>query len=221
MPKAAKKNSTASLRKTSPAGAPSRSIVDPIFAAIENHHKLNKALHALWEVMDLAGSEAATKYGRRPSPLIDWGNCSGLGDTGIERVKDDLKLSGVNPETIEMEYCQARARLLGAEAAGKEWDKHAGLAAIRRDVEVATSAEQRAAMQMARTKPRTPAGAGALLAYTKTLLFEVGEMDWHETALDTVAEALTTMPPRSQACWDFTAALRYHQRAEPENDLAE
>jgi hypothetical protein len=31
MPKAAKKNSTTSLRKTSPAGAPARPITDPIF----------------------------------------------------------------------------------------------------------------------------------------------------------------------------------------------
>jgi hypothetical protein len=170
-------------------------------------------------VVDVAEVEARKKYGWRPSPLIDWGNAQGLGDSGIERVKDGLKLSGVNPETIEMEYCQARTRLLGAEAAGKEWDKQAGLAALRRDVDRAGSAEWRAAWEMARTKPRTPIGAGALLVYTKTLMFEVGEMDWHKTALDTVAKALATMPPRSQACWDFTAALRYHQRAEPKNDL--
>jgi hypothetical protein len=205
MPKAAKKNSTlrrtASLRKTSPAGAP-RQIADPIFAAIENHHKLNKALHALWEVMDMAECEAAKKHGRRPSPLIDWRNYSGLGHSGIERAKDDLRLSGVDPETIKTEYWDARARLLGAELARKEWDKRVGLAALRRDVDRATSAEQRAAQEMARTKPRTPAGAGALLAYTKTLMFEVGEMDWHKTALDTMAEALAAMgkaSPRVQS----------------------
>jgi hypothetical protein len=86
------------------------------------------------------------------------------------------------------------------ERAAQEWDKRAGFTAIRRDVEVATSAEQRAAMQMARTKPRTPAGAGALLAYTKAKLFEVGEMFWHKTAFDTIAKALATMktaPARS------------------------
>jgi HK97 gp10 family phage protein len=52
--------------------------------------------------------------------------------------------------------------------AAQEWDKRAGFTAIRRDAEVAMSAEQRAAMQMARTKPRTP--AGALLTYTKAKL---------------------------------------------------
>src|SRR5258706_12341813 len=108
---------------------------DPIFAAIENHRKLNKALHALWEARDVAESEARTKHGRRPRPLIDWHNCSGLGASGIERVKDDMRLSGVDPETIETEYWEARARLLGAEAAGKEWDKRAGLATLRREVD--------------------------------------------------------------------------------------
>jgi hypothetical protein len=43
MPKATKKNSTPrrTLRKTSP--PPTRPIVDPIFAAIENHQKLDRA----------------------------------------------------------------------------------------------------------------------------------------------------------------------------------
>jgi hypothetical protein len=66
MPKAAKKNSTprrtASLRKTSPAGAPARPIADdPIFAAIENHRKLNEALHAIWLAADLADRAAGSR----------------------------------------------------------------------------------------------------------------------------------------------------------------
>ena len=74
---------------------------------------------------------------------------------------------------------------------------------MRRDAEVANSAEQRAAMQMkmARTKPRTPAGAGALLAYSRAKQLEVGEMFWHKTAFNTIAKASATMetaPPRSQ-----------------------
>src|SRR5258708_26685975 len=92
---------TASLRKTSPAALPACKMADhPIFAALENHHKFNKALHALWEVVDEAECEAAKKHGRHPSPLIDWRNDSGLGDSGIERVKDELRLSGVDPQTI-------------------------------------------------------------------------------------------------------------------------
>jgi hypothetical protein len=190
-------------------------MADPIFAALENHHKLNKALHALWEAVDEAECEAREKHGRRPRQLIDWRNNEGLGDSGIERVKDELKLSGVNPETIKTEYWEARARLLGAEAGGKEWDQRVGLAALRRDVDRATSAEQCAAQEMARTKPCTPAGAGALLAYTKTLMFEVGEMDWHETALDTVAEALWTMGKASQRLQARVAeSCLYHQRAD-------
>jgi hypothetical protein len=72
---------------------------------------------------------------------------------------------------------------------------------MRRDAEVANSADQRAAMQMARTKPRTPAGAGALLAYSRAKQLEVGEMFLHKTAFNTIAKASATMetaPPRSQ-----------------------
>jgi hypothetical protein len=182
---------------------------------IENHQRLDKALHDLWEVEDEAEGEARTKHGRRPFSLIDWPNCSGhvaqgLDDSGIERVRDDLRLSGVNPEMIENEYWEARARLLGAEAAGKEWDECAGLATLRRDVDRARSAERRAAMQLAQTKPRTPAGAGALLGYTKTLMFEVGEMDWHETALDTVIRSLAGRSP--QAGKIISAARRTYRR---------
>jgi hypothetical protein len=148
---------------------------DPIFAAIENHRKLNKALHAIWLAADLAEGRAVEKHGFRPTQLCAY------------RLPAQLR---------------AYRKVYDAEErAAREWDKRAGFTAIRRDVEVATPAEQRAAMQMARTKPRTPAGAGALLAYTKTLMFEVGEMFWHKTALNTIAEALATMekaPPRSQ-----------------------
>jgi hypothetical protein len=63
MPKAAKKNSTprrtASLRKTSPAESAKRPIVaDPIFAAIENHKKLDRAWHDLAAALDEAGARA-------------------------------------------------------------------------------------------------------------------------------------------------------------------
>jgi hypothetical protein len=66
----------------------------------------------------------------------------------------------------------------------------------------------------------TAAGAAALLAYTKREMFEVGEMDWHETALDTVIESLTTMetaPPRSPGA----AALLEAVRAEKDRRQAE
>ncbi|SRR5258707_13562801 len=152
--------------------APAR---DPIFAAIENHRKLNKALHAIWLAADLAEGRTVEKHGFRPTQLCAY------------RLPAELR---------------AYRRVYDAEErAAEQWDKRAGFTAIRRDVEVAMPAEQRAAMQMARTNPRTPAGAGALLAYTKTLMFEVGEMFWHKTALNTVAKALATMgkaPPRSQ-----------------------
>jgi hypothetical protein len=32
-----------------------------------------------------------------------------------------------------------------------------------------------------------------LLSYVKTMMFEIGEMDWHQTAIDTVVAALAAM----------------------------
>jgi hypothetical protein len=67
MPKATRVHSTprrtASLRKTAP---PARPIVDPIFAAIENHKKLNRAWHDLCPVLEAAELDEEG-YGPRPA----------------------------------------------------------------------------------------------------------------------------------------------------------
>jgi hypothetical protein len=122
-----------------------------------------------------------------------------------------LKLPGINPQTLETEYWNAKARLLGTELAGKEWDRCAGLAAQRRELDRAQSAESRAAWKMAQTKPTTPAGAGALLAYVKKMMFEIGDMYWHSIALETIIAALATMtppPPRAMNAADILVAVR-------------
>jgi len=60
----------------------------------------------------------------------------------------------------------------------------------RRDVDRAHDAADKAAWKMARTQPRTTAGASALLTYIATDkttgFFELGETRWHETAFRTV-----------------------------------
>jgi hypothetical protein len=80
--------------------------------------------------------------------------------------------------------------------------KRAGLAALRRDHDHADSAVERAAWKLARTKPTTAAGASALLTYIATEpaigLFDLGEMDWHETAFRTVVSSLAKITRRSQ-----------------------
>jgi hypothetical protein len=48
-------------------------------------------------------------------------------------------------------------------------------------------------MRMARTKPTTPAGAAALIAYTRRDLMDAPVPDWPMVALKTAASALARM----------------------------
>ena len=189
---------TASLRKTSPAARAARPREDdPIFAAIENHLKLENAWCDLEEAREETQAKAQEKHGRRPSPVVSWRNYV-CGSDHIESIREALLRSpGIDPITIETEYWDVQARLLGTELAAKEWDERTGLAAVRRDIDRARTAWWQAALQMAKTKPRTPAGAGALL----TEILKDLQMDWCETALATVVKGLAAMEaaaPRSQ-----------------------
>ena len=56
--------------------------------------------------------------------------------------------------------------------------------------EHANAAEHRAAMRMARTKPTTPAGAAALVAYTRRDLMDATDPDWQMVALKTAASGI-------------------------------
>jgi hypothetical protein len=79
------------------------------------------------------------------------------------------------------------------ERSGDEWDQRAGIAPLREQYERANHAEIRLAMRMARTKPTTPAGAAALIAYVVRDLEDVALEDWHSAALKTVAVCLAQM----------------------------
>jgi hypothetical protein len=57
----------------------------------------------------------------------------------------------------------------------------------------AANAERKAGMQLARTKPTSPAGAAALIAHTRREIEAGSEEDWEDwvpTALKTVTDAL-------------------------------
>jgi hypothetical protein len=76
---------------------------------------------------------------------------------------------------------------------GDEWDQRTGIAPLREQYERGKLAEDRAKRHLARTKPTTPAGAGALVAYIQRDLEDVALEDWHSAALKTVAVSLARM----------------------------
>ena len=123
MARAAKQNSTTG---TAP---------DPIFAAIENHKKLDHAWLAFAAELDEK-------------------------QIGAKKKKKKKK---------------------------KKNGKRTNLVAMRYELERAQAAELNAAWQLAKTAPSTPAGAGAFLSYIAIEMFSAGEMDWHPTAIDTMA----------------------------------
>ena len=86
-----------------------------------------------------------------------------------------------------------QARLADAERAGVEWDRQTGIAPSRNQCELANRAENEAAMRMARMKPTTPAGAGAMVDYVRRELVENEPSDWMMAALETAAAALAEM----------------------------
>jgi DnaJ-domain-containing protein 1 len=75
------------------------------------------------------------------------------------------------------------------ERAAKAWDRRVGIAAQRRECDRAIEAEHRAGVRFARTKPTTPAGAGAMLAYLHTDV-KGGAIDWHPIAFATIIATL-------------------------------
>jgi hypothetical protein len=100
---------------------------------------------------------------------------------------------GADAQCIEREYRDARARKAAAERAGRKWDKQTGVAPLRQEFERTCAAEAAAGMRMAKTKPRSPAGAGALVAYARADI-EIGTgPEWQLPALATAAAALERM----------------------------
>jgi hypothetical protein len=168
---------------------------DPIFGLIDAQKALQKKWHRLGSKLGNAQHQASETHGTRPSPLIAWRNYSAIGGSEIDdRREEFLSQPGADREQIEKEYLDAKERLAAAERAGVEWDHRVGLASLREQVESADSAERKAAMRLARTKPMTPAGAGALIAYVLQRERMYGGFEgWEIRALKTVAGALAKM----------------------------
>jgi hypothetical protein len=170
---------------------------DPIFAAIAEHRRLFKRSYRLYDALRLAEEKAEETHGRRPWSLIAWDHYSAIGGSEIEARRDALlRRPGADPKKIEAKYLDAKAREQAAKRAGTAWDKAAGLTAQQREYEQSRRAEHGATLRMARTKPTTPAGAAALLAYVKHDM-EAGEIGWHAVALGTSIMALKAMAVQS------------------------
>jgi hypothetical protein len=153
-------------------------IRDPAFALIDAHKARTKEWLRLYATLDVAQFQAEETHGRRPSELIAWRDYSAIGEYGIDNCRKELlRQPAADRKQISKEYLDAKARLTAAERAGVEWDHRVGIAPWREQYERANAAERRAAMRMARTKPRTLAGAAALVAYTRRDLMEAPDPD--------------------------------------------
>lgn len=179
---------------TIPAPA-SAAIIDPIFAAIAAHRSAVKEALRLYRELDLAEAEAAKGFGRRSLRLIAWRHFSAIGGQEIEVAKFEfLRQPGADGEIIEKEYQAALGRYAATEYEGIAWDHRTGLTALRKRSEAAHRAERKVGAQLARTKPTTPHGAGALVSYVVTdIKDELTSWDWPLAALKTLAAALAQM----------------------------
>lgn len=166
---------------------------DPIFAAITEAKALDKAFFRLCDAMDRAEFRARKKHGCRPWSLIAWRNYSAIGGREIDdRRKEFLRLPGVDPKKIEEEYRDAKSRERAAFRAEKAWDRRAGLAQQRQELDLARKAIHRAIARIARTRPKTPSGAAAMLHYIKDDM-EICDDAWHLIAIASVIDALKSL----------------------------
>jgi hypothetical protein len=166
---------------------------DPIFAKIAAHKKLFADSQASYGRLDEAEHAAEQEHGPRPIELINWRDFT-IGITEIEvRHAEFLEAAEIDPAVIEQEYLDAKARYQAKVAASLAWDKSTGLTALRNEVEALSAQEHQCAQQLARTKPTTPGGAGALIQYVLNDYLCADEGFWHTIALKTAADALTDM----------------------------
>jgi hypothetical protein len=166
--------------------------VDPIFAAIEDHSKVQAALADNCTKLDEAEYEAEKEHGRCPIALIHWRGYHIGGSELEDRREQLLHEQEIDSATVEQEYLAAKASLQAKKDGAAAWDVRAGLATGRKEVDRAIEAEHQCAERLSRTKPTTPAGVAALIQHV--IDDEIcAEIDWHMTALDTAVAALNKM----------------------------
>jgi hypothetical protein len=164
---------------------------DPVFAAIAAHKAAGKNWNRAAHALDLAESAAEETHGHRPLALIHWHEYH-IGGGEIDWRYEWFLRGGADPDEIKKEYVDAKRRYREAVQAGKDWDRRAGVASIRKEDERALAAYDKAARLLAKTKPTTAAGGAALLAHI------LRDMDdgscpkgWHTRSIRTVAAALS------------------------------
>jgi hypothetical protein len=161
-------------------------------------HAISLPSKELWDrlywALDEAELEARKTHGDRPESRIKWRDRDTENQEGLVYCREKfLSEPDADPKQVEKEYMDAKARLAAAECAGAEWDQRANIAPLREQYERGKLAEDRAKKHLARTKPTTPAGAGALVAYIQRDLEDVALEGWHSAALKTVAASLARM----------------------------
>jgi hypothetical protein len=153
-------------------------------------------------------------FAHRPVELIAWRSYSSIGDYEIDRAREEfLRQPNADHEQIEKEYQDAKARLKAVEREAIAWDYRMGIGPLRKQCEQLWRAWEREGKKLARTRraweregkilartrPTTPAGAGALIAYIRSVIIDTrdwGEWamdDWTMPALKTVAASLAEM----------------------------
>jgi hypothetical protein len=166
---------------------------DPIIAMIATHKKLMADWSSLYDQLQEAEYDAAQEHGHRPIELIHWRNYT-IGASEIETRRAELLEAGeIDTAIIEQEYLDANARYQAKIAAGIAWDNSTGLTPLRNEVDALLAKEHQCAQRLARTKPTTPGGAGAMIQYVLNDYLCADEGYWHTTALKTAADALKDM----------------------------
>ena len=173
---------------------------DPIFAAIVEHKSLWEKWSLLEEEINNIEEAESEKSRDRPVELIAWRSYSSIGDYEIDRAREEfLRQPNADHEQIEKEYQDAKARLKAVEREAIAWDYRMGIGPLRKQCEQLWRAWEREGKKLARTRPTTPAGAGALIAYIRSVIIDTrdwGEWamdDWTMPALKTVAASLAEM----------------------------
>jgi hypothetical protein len=148
---------------------------------------------ALYDKLDSASFEAEKTHGRRPIGLISWRNYT-IGDGEIELRRDNLLEEGqLDPDLVEKEYLDARARYEAQLKGASAWDKRTGLSKLRKEFDRSVKAARVFEKRLAEMKPTSVAGAAALLQYLLEDDLETGGDYWHLTALKSLASSLCVM----------------------------
>lgn len=162
---------------------------DPIFNVIERHRTVDREWLDLCAQLDDAEGEVDE---RRPCTLVGWRNYSHIGGSEIDRARQEfLAQVGANAMQIEEEYhakiAEQRARLEDESA----WYERHGLASLRRAEKSKGEERRQLEAELARTRPITVAGAGALVAYAHADLADFYDTeDWAISAIALAAASL-------------------------------